>query len=215
MSRVLDIKIGDRFGNLVVIGTSAPRHKERTYVCKCDCGNEKTATSSSLFYGVTTSCGCMKSVHLHESYIRSHGNKPLQSKDIVRLRQNMITRCYRKSSKSYKDYGGRGITVCDEWLKDHDAFEKWCFDNGWKKGLEIDRIDNEGNYAPENCRFVTKMQNCNNRRTSRMITAFGETLSMADTARKYGIKYSALQSSLDRGIPPEAAIERARCNGPG
>jgi len=213
MGKALDINIGDRFGNLVVVGKTEPKHKERTYICKCDCGNEKIATSSSLFYGFATSCGCMKSAHLKEAYLKTHDYKPFQNKDIVRLRQNMITRCYRKNSKSYKDYGGRGIIICDEWLNNHDAFEKWCMESGWKKGLEIDRIDNEGNYTPENCRFVTKRDNCNNRRTSRMITAFGETLSMANTARKYDIKYCNLQRLLGKGIAPETAIKRLICNG--
>ena len=145
--------------------------------------------------------------------MKAHNNKPFQNKNIVRLRQNMISRCYRKNTKSYKDYGGRGIKICDKWLNDYDSFEKWCFENGWEKGLEIDRINNEGDYTPDNCRFVTRRDNCNNRRTSRMITAYGETLSMANTARKYNIKYSALQSTLDAGVHPEAAIERLRCNG--
>lgn len=213
MSKVLDIKIGDRFGSLVVIGTSAPRHKERTYVCRCDCGKEKIATSSSLFYGGTTSCGCMKGAHVREGYLKAHNNKPFQNKSIVGIRQNMISRCYRENTKSYKDYGARGIRICDEWLNNHDAFEKWCFENGWRKGLEIDRIDNDGDYTPSNCRFVTKQENCNNRRTSRMIEAFGETLSLANTARKYNIKYQRLQHLLDRGIPPETAIERLVRNG--
>lgn len=210
MSKVLDIKIGDRFGNLVVIGASMPQHKERTYVCRCDCGNEKIAKSSGLFYGQTTSCGCMKGAHVREGQLRSRNGKPFRNKSLVLLRQNMITRCYRKNSKSYSNYGGRGIKICDEWLNSQDTFEKWCIDNGWEKGLEIDRIDNEGDYSPENCRFVTKRENCNNRRTSRMVTAFGETLSLADTARKYGIKYSRLQSILYRGVAPETAIERLR-----
>lgn len=213
MSRILDIKIGDRFGNLVVIGTSTPRHKERTYVCKCDCGKEKIAKAYALFHGETTSCGCMKGANVKKGMLKARDYKPFQNKDIVQLRQNMITRCYRECSKSYESYGGRGIKVCDEWLSSHDAFEEWCISHGWRKGLEIDRIDNDGDYTPENCRFVTKQDNCNNRRTSRMVTAFGETLSMANTARKYGIKYSSLQNLLDRGTLPEKAIERLRCNG--
>lgn len=211
--KVLDIKVGDRFGNLVVIDTAPPAHSERVFLCKCDCGKEKEAKASNLFHGITTSCGCMKWIHVREGQLKARNYKPFQNKDIVRLRQNMITRCYRTSSKSYKDYGGRGIRVCDEWLNDHDVFEKWCYENGWEKGLEIDRIDNEGNYSPQNCRFVTKRENCNNRRTSRMVTAFGETHTLADTARKYGIKYSTLQCRLDKGIPPETAIERLRCDG--
>lgn len=208
MSKTLDIKIGDRFGNLVVIGTTYPVHKERTYVCRCDCGKEKIARSSGLFYGETTSCGCMKGQHVRESQLKANGNKPFQNKAIIRLRQNMISRCYRKNSKSYKDYGGRGIAICNEWLESQDVFEKWCMENGWQEGLEIDRIDNNGNYSPDNCRFVTRRENCNNRRTSRMITAFGETHTMADTARKYNVRYSTLQSLLDRGWNPENAIER-------
>ena len=208
MSKILDINIGDRFGNLVVIGTSAPKHKERTYVCRCDCGKEKIAKSSGLFYGETTSCGCMKGQHVKEAMLKANGNKPFQNKAIVRLRQNMITRCYRKYSKSYKDYGGRGITICNDWLNSYESFEKWCMENGWKEGLEIDRVNNNGNYSPDNCRFITRMENCNNRRTSRWITAFGETHTMADTARKYNVKYATLQSLLDRGMNPEVAIER-------
>ena len=213
MSKILNIKIGDRFDKLVVIGTSSPQHGERTYVCKCDCGKEIIAKSSGLFYHVTKSCGCMKWENVRNGKLKARGFKPFQNIHIIRLRQNMISRCYRKNTKSYKDYGERGIKICDEWLNSYEAFEKWCFENGWKENLEIDRIDNNGNYSPENCRFVTKLENCNNRRTSRMVTAFGETMSMADTARKYKVKYSRLQYYLDKGTPPETAIERLQKSG--
>lgn len=213
MSKILDIKIGDRFGKLVVIGNSSPSHGERTYICKCDCGKEKNAKSSALYHQITTSCGCMKGENVRNGLFKAHGCKPFHNIHITRLRQNMITRCYRKNTKSYKDYGDRGIKICDEWLNSYDAFEKWCFENGWKENLEIDRIDNNGNYTPENCRFVTKLDNCNNRRTSRMITVFGETMSLANTARKYNVKYSKLQYLLDKGTPPEIAVERLQNNG--
>lgn len=213
MSKVLDIKIGDRFGSLVVLCMTEPRHKERTYVCRCDCGNERIATSSHLYHGITTSCGCKKGEHVREGRLKARGGKPFHNKHIVSLRQNIITRCYRKYSKSYKDYGGRGIKMCDEWLNDYESFETWCIKNGWRNDLEIDRIDNNGDYSPGNCRFVSKRDNCNNRRSSRMISAFGETMSMANIARKYGVNYSRLQTLLKKGICPEAAIERLRCDG--
>ena len=89
---------------------------------------------------------------------------------------HMKERCSNPNNKRYDRYGGRGIKVCDEWLNDYYAFEKWALENGWSEGLAIDRIDNDGNYSPGNCRFVTAAENNQNRRTSRFYTYQGKIL---------------------------------------
>lgn len=100
----------------------------------------------------------------------------------------MLQRCYNKSANSYKIYGGRGITVCDEWIKSYFAFEDWAVNNGYRDNLTIDRIDNNGNYDPSNCRWATKKQQQNNRRNNVIVEVAGVQMTIAEAADKYGIE---------------------------
>lgn len=121
----------------------------------------------------------------------------------------MKKRCYNENDVSYKNYGGKGITVCDEWIENPKSFISWAINNGYSEGLQIDRIDTFGNYEPSNCRFVTQKQNCNNRRNSKKVTAFGETKSLEDWAndKRCLVSYSVLQRRISQnGMNPEIAI---------
>ena len=166
---------GQRYGRLVVVGyagTKQSGNQQKTmWLCKCDCGNEKVVSAGELQSGHTTSCGCY-----HKEQVgrinRTHNMANKQR--LYRVWKAMRERCNNPHNKSFKNYGGRGIKVCDEWQKDYLAFHKWAMANGYKEEtlpnglnrLTIDRIDVNGNYEPNNCRFVTNAENARNKRKS-------------------------------------------------
>lgn len=112
--------------------------------------------------------------------------------------KNMRQRCNNPNRSDYKRYGGRGITICDEW-NDYNTFRDWALSNGYSDNLSIDRIDVNGNYEPSNCRWVDGIIQANNVRNNRIITFENSTYTMAEFARKIGISYPSLQHRLDRG----------------
>ena len=119
---------------------------------------------------------------------------------------SMIQRCYYTKNKSYPRYGGRGVVVCDEWRKDKQAFFDWALANGYKDNLTIDRIDNSKGYSPDNCRWVTKRQQANNRRSNHLITANGETHTVSEWADITGIKVCTINSRIHDGWDEVKAV---------
>lgn len=115
-------------------------------------------------------------------------------------------RCYNKNDKSYHRYGGRGIKMCQEWLDDYQKFENWCLSHGFEEGLAIDRIDNDGDYSPDNCRFVTLKENNQNRRTTRFYTIDGVTKNLQQWCDLYGINRGTVHDRLEKGLPIEEAL---------
>ena len=118
----------------------------------------------------------------------------------------MKTRCYNPKYSLYHRYGGRGITVCDEWKKSFVAFRKWALDNGWKENLSLDRINNDGNYEPGNCKWSTSVEQSNNRRTNRLLTFDGVTDSMANWSRALNIPYHVIRYRLEKGWTDEKTL---------
>ena len=147
--------------SLSVIGFYGKRGRKPLWLCICKCGKEIIRDCWQIRNGYPKSCGCYVQARrgnkLHHAYHTKHG---LSKKHrLYGTWQNMKQRCYNPNNSDYKSYGGKGISVCDEWKNDSCAFLKWGFSNGWAKGLVIDRIDSSGNYSPENCRFITMSEN--------------------------------------------------------
>ena len=155
--------IGKRYGRLTVKSETAERSKcgEVKYLCSCDCGNETVVVGTSLRNEKTQSCGCL----LKESTTERAKTHGLSKDPLYRIWDGMKQRCHNPKNRAYKYYGARGIYVCDEWFNSPEAFIKWAKENGWEKNLEIDRIDNNKGYSPDNCRCVTHKVNMNNTRS--------------------------------------------------
>ena len=174
MSKLIDLT-GRTFGKLKVIARSenAPRSDGRTipaWLCLCECGNYKTILGCSLRSGNTTSCGCVTRTHGHSC--ANGRNKPSR---LYRIWVDIKGRCYYPSSShSYHYYGGRGIEMCEEWRNSFQAFEQWSVSNGYSDGLSIDRIDNDGNYEPSNCRWATPSEQRLNQRGTRKRNSRGQ-----------------------------------------
>lgn len=131
------------------------------WLCKCKCGKEIIRTAWQIKASHPKSCGCfIQARHGNTSNHKSTTKHGLANKHpLYKCWKNMKTRCYNPKNKNYKSYGDKGIIVCNEWKNDSTAFLKWAFANGWLKGLSIDRINNNGNYEPENCRFISGSEN--------------------------------------------------------
>lgn len=181
-----------RFERLTVIELSGQdKHGHALWLCKCDCGNEKIIMSSNLIRGLTKSCGCLQD--------ESRTKHNMLNTRIYKIWEEMKCRCFNKNYKRYHDWGGRGIKVCDEWKNSFQAFYDWSMKHGYKDNLSIDRIDNDGNYEPSNCRWATCKEQNRNKRNNRLITYKGETHCLSEWVEILNLSKSAIEGRLKRG----------------
>lgn len=185
---------GCRFGRLVVERRDQTHKKAAYWICRCDCGNRTTVQACHLRSGATKSCGCLHYENGKRTTWKIHG---ASGSRLYKKWQSMKQRCLNPNNSRYSDWGGRGITVCDEWLK-FEPFQDWALANGYRDDLTIDRIDNNGPYAPSNCRWATRAEQGNNRRNNVMLTHNGKTQTVAQWAEETGMSEMALRSRIKK-----------------
>ena len=197
MAKAID-SIGQRFGRLTVISRAENSNAgSARWNCVCDCGGETIAAGQDLRSGNTNSCGCLvKEINRNAHLI--HGmNKTPTHKSWAGMRD----RCINHNNHAYKDYGGRGITICEQW----ESFETFYEDMGERpKGTSIDRRDNDKGYSPENCKWATQKEQNRNTRRNKMIKYQGKTQCIGTWAEELDINYKALWSRLQRHSPQVA-----------
>ena len=154
MGKIINLS-GQRFGRLIALSNTGKKcGAHLIWLCKCDCGKLVEVLGDNLRSGNTKSCGCLR-----KEIVTIHGDSRIR---LYYIWHSMKARCYNSNNNNYKYYGERGIKVCKEWKNNYMMFKNWALANGYKEGLTIDRIDNDGNYCPENCRWLTKSENSRN-----------------------------------------------------
>lgn len=194
-------RTGQKYGRLTCTGKYERRGSYIYWLCECDCGNKTWVRAQNLASGEVKSCGCAM-----EHTNRVHG---MSHTRIHNIWSKMIERCYWKDSHAYKDYGGRGITVCEEWrgTEGFIRFYEWSMKNGYSEDLTIDRIDNNKGYSPDNCRWTDKLTQANNTRTNVFYEYGGEKHTVAEWARIYNLPQECLRQRLYKlNWPFEKAI---------
>jgi hypothetical protein len=199
MSKLIDLT-GQKYGRLTVVCRNGSNESKRAlWLCKCECGNEITVIGDLLRNGHVQSCGCLR-----PDVITKHGcAKHNQVDRLYRVWKQIRNRCNNPNVKGYKYYGGRGIQICDEW-NDYENFRKWAIANGYDEKAKwgdctIDRIDSNGNYKPDNCRWVDMKTQSNNKSTNHYITYNNETHTLAEWERLTGISRSVITCRIKRG----------------
>lgn len=168
--------------------------KHKRVICKCCCGTIKSVLLENLITGKSKSCGCKK-------YKYKNKNKRLYN-----IWKGIKVRCLCKTNNRYKYYGGRGIKICDEWKNDFISFQEWSINNGYKDNLTIDRIDVNGNYEPNNCRWVNNIIQSNNCRTNIYFTLNGNTQTLKQWCREYNIDYRMVYYRVTHGWTLKEAL---------
>ena len=211
--------IGKVFGRLTVLsfyGYKTCKSSDRKglkglsqYVCLCSCGNKKIVTRNCLITGKTKSCGCLRRETTSKmSKSRRRIPNTLETKRLYNIWKEMKCRCGNIKNKNYKMYGGRGIDVCPEWKKDFMNFYNWAILNGYNSELTLDRIDNNKNYEPLNCRWATYKEQARNRRNTRIIEYQGISLPLSTWCDELSLNYNRVLQRIDAGWSVENAFEK-------
>lgn len=212
MTAAIDLT-GHKYGRLTVIkycGNKRQSSNGRTYrywLCRCDCGKEVEVSTEHLRSGNTKSCGCY-SYELSQKLNYQHG---MTDTRLHVVWKNMKRRCYCSDLESYKNYGGRGIKICDEWKNDFLAFYKWSIENGYDENAKhgectLDRIDNNGDYEPSNCRWVNMYVQTRNTRRNRYIEFNGKRLTICEWGKEIGGSSTTVLYRINKGWAVEEAL---------
>lgn len=209
--------VGKRFGALEILERAGSDKDGRAlWLCRCDCGNECVMPTGIIKR--KRHCGCQtkrlmseaSKNRIHARGIKTHGDS---NSRLYRVFIGMIDRCEREGHVQYANYGGRGIKVCDEWRHDYSAFREWALVNGYDDGAAhgectIDRIDPNGDYSPTNCRFVSMVEQNNNKRNNRLVTMDGKTQNVTQWCRELGLNSKTVNSRIHMGWEPVEALTK-------
>lgn len=202
---------GKKFGRLTCVGldrisrVAPPAHGTKIFwMCVCMCGNPCVVYAGNLRLGTARSCGCLQRDSVTERCL-THGDSRGKKEKIYRVWQSMRDRCNRKSCKGYKNYGGRGIKLSEEW-NDYANFKKDMADS-FRPGLTIERSDNDGPYSKGNCRWATMKEQGRNNRRNRVVEFLGETKCISAWAEAHGLKPGTIYRRLNCGWPVERSLK--------
>lgn len=189
--KITDV-VGKIFSFLTILSESITQAKynQRIVEAECVCGSVKRYYLLNILYGKSKSCGCQRKTNLR------HG---MAGSSLYLVYNDIKTRCFNHKSTNYRHYGGRGITMCGEWRSDFMIFYEWALESGYAKGLTIDRINNDGGYEPNNCRWVTMKEQCRNRRSSLIIEYKGVKKTASEWVEEYGVPRKIFDNRRRRG----------------
>jgi hypothetical protein len=212
MAKAMNLE-NQRYGRAIVLKRVENKGRYVRWLCKCDCGNEFIALTIHLRSGAVKSCGCLRrevAIEKSKTINTKHGKHKTR---LYKIWAAIKGRCFNKNNSAYKNYGARGITICDEWINNYPAFEKWAIDHGYNDSLTIDRIDVNGNYCPENCRWATRREQQNNRRVNHFLEYHGKKKTIAEWARTLNISSKRIYERLSRGWSTKNALSRKKYQG--
>lgn len=193
-----------KFNKLTAIEFAFKKDNKRFWRCICECGNQTFVNVYNLKHNKVRSCGCQK----RENLIMRSTKHSMRNTKIYNVWKGIKSRCYNKNSKAFINYGKRGISMCSEWKNDFTIFYNWSIENGYHEGLTIDRIDNNGNYEPANCRWVDRLTQNNNTRSTKHYIYKGQDYTLSDLSLKFKINRNTLKSKLRRGVDLEDIISK-------
>ena len=195
--------IGEKHGKLTIIEIVGRNDKDRMIAkCRCDCGNECIKEIHEVCADKVGSCGCSRQLY--------KGIKLRTKERLYGIWFGIRERCYNPKEPGYHNYGGRGITVCEEWKNDYSTFRTWALSNGYADDLTIDRINVNGNYEPSNCKWATWVEQCNNKRGNILITYNGETHTATEWSRIVGISPQTIIHRYRRGFHLDIVFSKKR-----
>lgn len=208
--------LGNKYEHLTVIGYEYNDKGRRCFKCRCDCGNIKLYNPTDVVLGKVKSCGCLHEKYLSEAATIHGGCKGGKWERLYSVYRGMIERCTSKNHPSYKNYGGRGITVCDEWMNSYLSFKEWAMSSGYdplkdRYDQTLDRIDNNSGYSPGNCRWVSVLVQANNRRKGKrkdgIVIFNGEERQRKELCDAYGISTATFTYRVKKnGMSVEDAL---------
>ena len=197
MKNVKNDLTGRRFGRLSVIGVDDRGTRKTYFWCQCDCGTVKSIRGDGLLSGRIVSCGCKKREQDRINLEANHKHKMSHTRP-YEIWQGIKGRCYNKNDARYSRYGGRGITVCEEWREDFSAFYKWALANGYRDDLTIDRIDNNKGYSPDNCRWADQETQSRNRASNVKIRIGNATRTLVEWCEIFDLDYKTVYARYRR-----------------
>lgn len=205
ISRYKDLT-GQKFGRLTVISYQGnDKHRNALWLCECECGNKIIKTARYLYHGKTISCGCWQK-EIAQNMGKNNLKYPNAIPRLLSIWNGINYRCSNERCWDYKNYGERGIKVCDEWITSFSKFQEWALSNGYADDLTIERKDVNGDYCPENCEWIKNEEQTWNKRNTIKILFQGKQVKLKDVCDKYNIPYNRAAQRLRLGWDTEIAL---------